>query len=204
MNLLSDIARWNPDLCGKSVRVTNNNNGHSVTVTIADVCVTCPNGNSLDLSIGAFAAIANLNQGIVPSASSLLSSFFAILKLSLYSHLGFRLVALGLDLFTAIFNPLSSIDISILDVIVTQSLFFVSILFLSLSLFSVLCKSVFGCDFLVNDDDDDVFRIKCLLEPPGLHESPLDAKYRCHTRTALIQGPGPSPSMLPQQILLYL
>ena len=54
-------------LCGKKIKVTNVNNGKSVTVVIADACVTCPNANSMDLSIGAFQAIGNLNEGLVPS-----------------------------------------------------------------------------------------------------------------------------------------
>lgn len=36
-------------------------------VTVADACPTCQNANSLDLSIGAFDAIANRADGLVPS-----------------------------------------------------------------------------------------------------------------------------------------
>ena len=46
-------------------------NAQSVTVTIADVCPTCDNGNSIDLSVGAFKAIAELGDGHVPSESIL-------------------------------------------------------------------------------------------------------------------------------------
>lgn len=53
-------------LCGKQVVITNNNNGKSVTVTIADVCPSCVNSNSIDLSVGAFTAIASESDGMVP------------------------------------------------------------------------------------------------------------------------------------------
>ncbi|KAI0082641.1 barwin-like endoglucanase [Panus rudis PR-1116 ss-1] len=53
-------------LCGKQVRITNANNGKSVTVTIADDCPTCKNGNSIDLSHGAFLKIATEAEGMVP------------------------------------------------------------------------------------------------------------------------------------------
>lgn len=53
-------------LCGKQVKITNTKNGKSVTVTIADDCPTCKNSNSIDLSLGAFGAIAALDDGIAP------------------------------------------------------------------------------------------------------------------------------------------
>ena len=53
-------------LCGKQVKITNDNNGKTVTVTIADDCPTCNNGNSIDLSTAAFNAIADPAEGIVP------------------------------------------------------------------------------------------------------------------------------------------
>ncbi|KLO14702.1 barwin-like endoglucanase [Schizopora paradoxa] len=53
-------------LCGKQVQIINTNNGKSVTVTIQDDCPTCDNGNSIDLSVGAFTAIATEDEGIVP------------------------------------------------------------------------------------------------------------------------------------------
>ncbi|CAH0053666.1 unnamed protein product [Clonostachys solani] len=54
--------------CSKLIRVTNSLNGRSVDVTVVDVCSTCLNSNSLDLSPAAFQAIANLDEGIVPIA----------------------------------------------------------------------------------------------------------------------------------------
>ncbi|GBE81947.1 hypothetical protein SCP_0403230 [Sparassis crispa] len=53
-------------LCGQQVLITNTDNGQSVTVTIADDCPTCRNSNSIDLSVAAFQAIADLSTGIVP------------------------------------------------------------------------------------------------------------------------------------------
>lgn len=52
--------------CGKWLTITNTNNGQSVVAMVADVCPTCANGNSLDLSVGAFEAIASLSDGEVP------------------------------------------------------------------------------------------------------------------------------------------
>ncbi|KAF8746088.1 hypothetical protein AX14_000149 [Amanita brunnescens Koide BX004] len=52
-------------LCGKKVKIVNPSNGHSVVVTIADACPTCRNGNSIDLSVGAFERIADMSLGIV-------------------------------------------------------------------------------------------------------------------------------------------
>jgi len=53
-------------LCGTQVIITNNNNGKTVTVTIADDCPTCDNENSIDLSLGAFTQIATEEEGEVP------------------------------------------------------------------------------------------------------------------------------------------
>ncbi|KDR68843.1 hypothetical protein GALMADRAFT_215445 [Galerina marginata CBS 339.88] len=66
-----DVARYgNPgtqsSLCFHQARITNVNNGKSVTITITDVCVSCQNNNSFDLSTGAFSAIASLSDGIIP------------------------------------------------------------------------------------------------------------------------------------------
>ncbi|KAF9052892.1 RlpA-like double-psi beta-barrel-protein domain-containing protein-containing protein [Panaeolus papilionaceus] len=66
-----DAARYGDlgkksSLCGKKVTLTNTKNGKSVTVTIADACPTCKNSNSIDLSVGAFKAIAPLSDGLVP------------------------------------------------------------------------------------------------------------------------------------------
>lgn len=52
--------------CGRWLTVCNSNNGKCVSVMIADVCPTCANGNSLDLSVGAFRAIASESEGMVP------------------------------------------------------------------------------------------------------------------------------------------
>jgi len=54
------------DLCGKVINIKNVNNGKTVTATVWDVCPTCNNGNSLDLSVGAFNAIASESEGMVP------------------------------------------------------------------------------------------------------------------------------------------
>jgi len=54
------------DLCGKVINIKNDNNGKTVTATVWDVCPTCNNGNSLDLSVGAFNAIASESEGMVP------------------------------------------------------------------------------------------------------------------------------------------
>ncbi|VDB89359.1 unnamed protein product [Peniophora sp. CBMAI 1063] len=59
--------RFNLELCGRQVRVTNTNTGASVVATVEDECPTCQNNpNSLDLSVAAFEQIATLDQGIVP------------------------------------------------------------------------------------------------------------------------------------------
>lgn len=53
-------------LCGQQVQITNENNGNTVTVTIADDCPTCANENSIDLSVAAFQALDNLSVGDLP------------------------------------------------------------------------------------------------------------------------------------------
>ncbi|KIJ16932.1 hypothetical protein PAXINDRAFT_168369 [Paxillus involutus ATCC 200175] len=53
-------------LCGDQVLITNLDNGKTVTVTVADDCPTCDNSNSIDLSVSAFEAIADLSTGEVP------------------------------------------------------------------------------------------------------------------------------------------
>ncbi|CCO27986.1 hypothetical protein BN14_01977 [Rhizoctonia solani AG-1 IB] len=52
--------------CGREVRITNTNNGKSVTAIVADACPSCTNGNCLDLSTGAFDQIASRDAGMVP------------------------------------------------------------------------------------------------------------------------------------------
>ncbi|VDC05955.1 unnamed protein product [Peniophora sp. CBMAI 1063] len=59
--------RWKVSDCARQVRVTNNNNGKSVVAIVEDRCPGCQgNANSLDLSVGAFTAIADESEGIVP------------------------------------------------------------------------------------------------------------------------------------------
>jgi hypothetical protein len=72
--VLTDARRYGDtgvrsSLCGRSVRITNDQNGRWVDVYVADACPTCSNANSIDLSAGAFQRIADLEQGVVPSAS---------------------------------------------------------------------------------------------------------------------------------------
>lgn len=45
------------DLCDKAVYITNPKNGRSVQANIKDVCPTCKNSNSIDLSKGTFKAL---------------------------------------------------------------------------------------------------------------------------------------------------
>lgn len=52
--------------CGKWVNIKNTQNGKTVTAMVADVCPTCVSDNSLDLSVGAFNAIAAEWEGSVP------------------------------------------------------------------------------------------------------------------------------------------
>lgn len=47
------------------LKVTNENNGKSVTVKAADSCPTC-NDKSVDLSKGAFESLASLDEGQIP------------------------------------------------------------------------------------------------------------------------------------------
>ncbi|GAA5898217.1 hypothetical protein JCM8208_000186 [Rhodotorula glutinis] len=51
--------------CGQYVTVTNTANGKSVRAQVADTCPGCSYG-SLDLSLGAFKAIGNLDTGVLP------------------------------------------------------------------------------------------------------------------------------------------
>ncbi|KAG2111622.1 plant expansin [Suillus discolor] len=53
-------------LCGQQVQITNQINGNTVVVTIADDCPTCQNENSIDLSVAAFQALDNLSVGDLP------------------------------------------------------------------------------------------------------------------------------------------
>jgi expansin (peptidoglycan-binding protein) len=60
-------------LCGQQVKITNTDNGNTVTVTIADDCPTCDNSNSIDLSVAAFEALGSLSEGLLPSMSSIIT-----------------------------------------------------------------------------------------------------------------------------------
>ncbi|KAG1875206.1 RlpA-like double-psi beta-barrel-protein domain-containing protein-containing protein [Suillus tomentosus] len=53
-------------LCGQQVQITNQINGNTVVVTIADDCPTCQNSNSIDLSVAAFQALDDLSVGDLP------------------------------------------------------------------------------------------------------------------------------------------
>ncbi|KAG8996902.1 hypothetical protein FRB94_011001 [Tulasnella sp. JGI-2019a] len=55
------VSSW----CGKSVKITNTDNGKSVTVLIADECPDCAHG-SIDMSTGAFNKIGNPATGVLP------------------------------------------------------------------------------------------------------------------------------------------
>lgn len=50
--------------CGRWVLITNTNTGAQVTAQVADACPGCSSYYSLDLSLGAFEAIGNLDQGV--------------------------------------------------------------------------------------------------------------------------------------------
>jgi rare lipoprotein A (peptidoglycan hydrolase) len=54
-------------LCGKEVKITNEANGKTVTVVIADACPTCNDHNSFDLSVAAFERLASLGVGLLHS-----------------------------------------------------------------------------------------------------------------------------------------
>ncbi|KAI0336570.1 barwin-like endoglucanase [Cubamyces sp. BRFM 1775] len=60
-----DLSEKSP-LCGQQVKITNKNNGKTVTVTIADACPSCLTENDIDLSEGAFTQIATIPEGEVP------------------------------------------------------------------------------------------------------------------------------------------
>lgn len=61
----TDYSKASPD-CGRWVTIVNENNGKTVSAMVADVCPTCTgNGESIDLSVGAFESIADLSEGQV-------------------------------------------------------------------------------------------------------------------------------------------
>lgn len=51
------------EYCGKTLLITNKSNGKTVTATVADACPTCESSDSIDLSQGAFEALADLSVG---------------------------------------------------------------------------------------------------------------------------------------------
>ena len=66
---LAALTRWgsypsgsSPN-CGRSIVVTNTNNGKTALVVVADLCPGCGE-NDLDLSIGAFSLIDDSSQGL--------------------------------------------------------------------------------------------------------------------------------------------
>lgn len=56
----------NGGYCGRGVTITNTANGKTVSATVADECPGCSSEYSLDLSVGAFEAIGDLNDGEYP------------------------------------------------------------------------------------------------------------------------------------------
>jgi rare lipoprotein A (peptidoglycan hydrolase) len=51
--------------CGRQVSITRTSDGRQVTAVVADMCPTCDTDESLDLSQGAFEAIASQEEGKV-------------------------------------------------------------------------------------------------------------------------------------------
>ncbi|GJN88632.1 hypothetical protein Rhopal_001598-T1 [Rhodotorula paludigena] len=62
-------SQMNSGLCGKKVSIRNTSNGKSITATVADTCPGCGYG-SIDLSEGAFGALGEYSQGVLPLAWS--------------------------------------------------------------------------------------------------------------------------------------
>lgn len=58
-------SSFSTSLCGKSVSVKNTSTGKTITVQVADSCPTC-GGSDVDLSKGAFSALASFDAGIAP------------------------------------------------------------------------------------------------------------------------------------------
>ncbi|KAI0749223.1 RlpA-like double-psi beta-barrel-protein domain-containing protein-containing protein [Daedaleopsis nitida] len=52
--------------CGRTIKVTNTANGHTVEAVVADGCPTCSTANDLDLSVGAFQQLSALENGDIP------------------------------------------------------------------------------------------------------------------------------------------
>lgn len=51
--------------CGQTVQIKNTQNGRTITAKVADTCPGCSYG-SLDLSMGAFGALGDYDQGVLP------------------------------------------------------------------------------------------------------------------------------------------
>ena len=67
LTLVKDSALFNNNLYGKSLRVTNMQNGKTVTVVVADECPTCQGGSGfVDFSLGAFDMLGEHSQGVLP------------------------------------------------------------------------------------------------------------------------------------------
>jgi expansin (peptidoglycan-binding protein) len=53
-------------LCGRRVRIIrDDDNGKTVDVTIKDACEGCPTYDSIDLSLAAFQALGDLQEGVI-------------------------------------------------------------------------------------------------------------------------------------------
>lgn len=59
--------------CDQKVSITRVSTGKTITATVKDSCPTCVNDSCLDLSEGAFLAIATASEGMVSCCSLLLS-----------------------------------------------------------------------------------------------------------------------------------
>lgn len=72
LTLVKDSQQYNldPNICGKTVSITNTATGTTIDVVVADKCPTCINADSIDLSIEAFKILSgdNLSEGTVPIA----------------------------------------------------------------------------------------------------------------------------------------
>ncbi|BGP19044.1 hypothetical protein JCM10213_009246 [Rhodosporidiobolus nylandii] len=51
--------------CGKTLKITNTANSQSATATVADSCPGCSSSTSLDLSVGLFEALGDLDTGVL-------------------------------------------------------------------------------------------------------------------------------------------
>lgn len=58
-------SSWGNSQCGKQIMVQNTANGKTVQVQIVDNCPSCKDADSLDLSVPAFKAIADMDTGVI-------------------------------------------------------------------------------------------------------------------------------------------